>query len=82
VPHEDVRGQIQDVAEVGHPLHLLACGQHVVAVSGEVQVRTADAACLHRDQHLAGAGYGLRQIVAVDHPAAAQHRSTHQACPR
>ena len=76
--HEDVAGEVgRHAPHVGYALHLLAQGEHVGAVFGEVQVGAADAARLHLHEHLPELGLGIGDVVAYDHLARSQHRSPH-----
>ena len=79
VAHEHVGSEVhRHTRSGGQTLQLRAGREHVVPVLGEVQIRPADAARLDADQDLAWPGNGLGQIVAIDHPPAAQHRAAHQ----
>ncbi len=78
VTHVDVGGQVDSGQGVRHALHLCARGQHLITVRGEMQVGSADSACLHRHQHLAGPGHRFGHVVAHHHRAVAQYRGAHQ----
>lgn len=77
VAHEDVVVQVDAHAAraAGHPIAHL---KHLGAVGGEMQVRAANPARPHLDEHLAGFGYRFGHVVAVDHVTVAQHRRAHQ----
>ena len=79
VAHEDVAGQVRRrSAEVRSTLHPRPQLEHRRPVDDEVQVGSADPARLDVDEHLAGAGSRLGNVVADVHPAVAQDRRTHQ----
>jgi hypothetical protein len=76
VTHEHVARKVQLLADV-LALHLLAEFEHLFAVLGEMQVRTADSTRGHSDEHLAGAGYRLWYVVAQHHLTVAQYDGAH-----
>ena len=78
VAHEDVVVQVDVHTAAGCTRHLTAQRQHLGAVGGEMQVRTADSARPHRHQNLTGTGHGIGHVVAVHHAAFPQYRGAHQ----
>ena len=81
VAHEDVVAQVDGHTAADSARHLIGQRQHLGAVGGEMQVRTADSARPHRHQHLTGTGHGIGHVVAVHHAAFPQHRGAHQLLP-